>query len=211
MYDVLDISNWTRKKAFDFFKSFDDPFFNITGNLEVSGLLSYCKSYNYSFSRAAMYCCLKTANESEAFRLRLVDGEVRRFHQVNGSITILREDESFCFSYFDFKRDPVVFMEHMKQEMEHMKNSDIFDPATGRHDLIYFSSIPWISFTHMKHARSFNQAESIPRMVFGKYFKSHDDKMLMPFSVECHHALVDGLHVGKFFENFQKNLDNFFV
>ena len=29
----------------------------------------------------------------------------------------------------------------------------------------------------------------------------------MPVSVEVHHALVDGLHVGRFYEMFQARLD----
>jgi chloramphenicol O-acetyltransferase type A len=43
-------------------------------------------------------------------------------------------------------------------------------------------------------------------MVFGKMF---DDgpRRKMPFSVEVHHALVDGLHVGRFFNLFQEKLD----
>jgi chloramphenicol O-acetyltransferase type A len=30
---------------------------------------------------------------------------------------------------------------------------------------------------------------------------------MMPVSVEVHHALVDGLHVGRFYEAFQRGLD----
>ena len=34
----FDIENWNRKPIFDFFKNYEDPFFNITVNLEVSVL-----------------------------------------------------------------------------------------------------------------------------------------------------------------------------
>jgi chloramphenicol O-acetyltransferase len=30
----------------------------------------------------------------------------------------------------------------------------------------------------------------------------------MPVSIEVHHALVDGVHVGRFFERFQHHLDD---
>jgi chloramphenicol O-acetyltransferase type A len=44
-------------------------------------------------------------------------------------------------------------------------------------------------------------------MVFGKIFDDGPRRM-MPFSVEVHHALVDGVHVGKFFNLFQEKLNS---
>jgi chloramphenicol O-acetyltransferase type A len=32
----------------------------------------------------------------------------------------------------------------------------------------------------------------------------------MPVSVEVHHALVDGLHVGQYFDKLQLNFNHFF-
>jgi len=40
----------------------------------------------------------------------------------------------------------------------------------------------------------------------GKY-NTEGDKMIMPVSVEVHHSLMDGLHVGRYFELFQKYLN----
>ncbi|MGD9556758.1 MAG: CatA-like O-acetyltransferase [Mangrovibacterium sp.] len=33
--------------------------------------------------------------------------------------------------------------------------------------------------------------------------------MLLPFSVQVHHALVDGFHVGEYFQKLQEYLDSF--
>jgi chloramphenicol O-acetyltransferase type A len=44
-------------------------------------------------------------------------------------------------------------------------------------------------------------------MVFGKMLEDGPTRR-MPFSVEVHHALVDGIHVGKFFNLFQDKLDS---
>jgi chloramphenicol O-acetyltransferase type A len=76
-----------------------------------------------------------------------------------------------------------------------------------RDDLIHYSVIPWIAFTSFTHAKKYNTRDSIPKIVFGKYC---DDSGVakMPVSVEVHHALMDGIHVGEFFEIFQKHLQN---
>jgi chloramphenicol O-acetyltransferase type A len=57
--------------------------------------------------------------------------------------------------------------------------------------------LPWVSFTSFSHARNWRQQDSIPRIAFGKFIEEND-RILLPISVEVHHALVDGLHVGRF-------------
>ena len=62
--------------------------------------------------------------------------------------------------------------------------------------------ITWISFTSFAHARKPRKEDSVPKIVFGKYTEQND-LIKMPVSVEVHHSLMDGIHVGKFFEFFQ--------
>ena len=90
---------------------------------------------------------------------------------------------------------------------EKYKELKTFDVETDRVDLIYYSAIPWISFTSFKHASRQNNRQTVPRMVFGGMFED-GPKRKMPFSVEVHHALVDGIHVGKFYKLFQAKLDS---
>jgi Chloramphenicol O-acetyltransferase len=52
-----------------------------------------------------------------------------------------------------------------------------------------------------------NPVDSIPRISWGKYFEEVG-KIKLPLSVQAHHALVDGIHVGQFFNTFQEILDN---
>jgi chloramphenicol O-acetyltransferase type A len=70
-----------------------------------------------------------------------------------------------------------------------------FDVESDRFDLIYYSVIPWVSFTSFKHASRLDRTQTIPRIVFGKIFRD-GDRMLMPLSVEANHTVMDGIHVG---------------
>jgi chloramphenicol O-acetyltransferase type A len=73
--------------------------------------------------------------------------------------------------------------------------------------LVYYSVIPWISFTSFKNATRLDDSQTIPRIVFGKLF-TEAGKMKLPHSVEVHHAVMDGIHVGKYFNLLQKKIDN---
>jgi len=78
---------------------------------------------------------------------------------------------------------------------------------TKRDDVIYHTTLPWITFTSFAHARTPGRGESIPRFVFGKYVEEQG-RLLMPFSVEVHHALMDGIDVGRYLNNFEQALAN---
>lgn len=73
--------------------------------------------------------------------------------------------------------------------------------------MIHCSFIPWVSFSSFKHARNSKlELNGIPKFVFGKYVK--EDKIIkMPFSIEVHRALIDGLHVGKLLEILQDKIN----
>ena len=59
------------------------------------------------------------------------------------------------------------------------------------------------SFTHPKKG----EGHSIPRTVFGKIFQ-REGKYYLPFQLEVDHALMDGLHIARYFEQLQGELNN---
>jgi chloramphenicol O-acetyltransferase type A len=74
-----------------------------------------------------------------------------------------------------------------------------------RDDLIYFTVLPWVSFTSFAHARTPGRGESVPRIAFGKFI-NENERIMLPISVEVHHALMDGLHVGRYLNGLEEAL-----
>lgn len=207
MFKEIDVENWPRKATFEFFKNYEDPFFNITANLDVSNLYRFCKENGLAFSLAGLSYSLQTANAIREFRLRMIDEKVVEFDRVHATQTILHEDETFSFCFFERKSDVFEFDAAGRVARDKYKALKTFDVETDRVDVIYYSVIPWISFTSFKHASRFNNRQTVPRMVFGRVFDDGERKK-MPFSVEAHHAMMDGIHVGKFFNQFQETLNS---
>jgi len=73
--------------------------------------------------------------------------------------------------------------------------------------MLFMTSIPWVSFTGFMHPVKLSPADSVPRFAWGK-FRGEGQKTVMPLSVQGHHALMDGLHAGLFYEEFQRLSDN---
>jgi chloramphenicol O-acetyltransferase type A len=67
--------------------------------------------------------------------------------------------------------------------------------------------LPWVSFTSFSHPMHLHPADSVPRFAWGKFFE--DGKRLkMPLDVQGHHALMDGMHMGRFYAEVQDYLDH---
>ena len=96
-------------------------------------------------------------------------------------------------------------------EIERVRNTPgLFTREFTNDNIIHFSAIPWVSFTSLSHARSFTFPDSCPKISVGK-MTEENGKMTMPISVHVHHGLMDGYHVGLFFDLLQKELDNVFL
>jgi len=91
--------------------------------------------------------------------------------------------------------------------IENSQTEKQFKPKESSINLIYGSTIPWISFTGMKHARKGTESQTgIPKVVFEKLLELNNSRQL-PFSVEVHHALMDGLHVAELIQKMQQEMD----
>ncbi len=207
-YKVINIENWNRKTTYEFFKDYEDPFFNITANLDVTALYDFCKENNLSFSLANLFYSLQTANEIKEFRFRFFEDKLVEFDKIHATQTILNEDETFSFCYFESKDTIFDFDEAGKAAVEKYKKLKTFDVESDRVDLIYYSVIPWVSFTSFKHAVRADNRQTVPRMVFGRMFEDGGGRKKIPHSVEVHHALLDGFHVGKYFQRLQEKFSS---
>jgi len=206
MGEYLDIANWSRRELFEFFVGYSNPYFNVCTQLDVTALKEYMDQRGTRISLALHYFALRLANEIEPFRYRLKDDhKIFVYDVVNGGTTVLLPNESFTYAYFDYHRDFATFVSKMEDAMAGVRTGSGKLQPTMRDDVIYHTTLPWISFTSFAHARNKGRGDSIPRIVFGKFTRSAD-RLLMPFSVEVHHALMDGLHVGRYLSDFEAAL-----
>jgi chloramphenicol O-acetyltransferase type A len=207
MKKQIDIENWVRKDHFKFFSQFEEPFFGITVSVDCTRAYDYCKSNGHSFFLYYLYQSLRAVNETENFRYRIINGEVYEYEEINASPTINRADGTFGFSYIPWKENFEEFLVSANQEIEKVRAEKGLIPALSGENVIHYSSIPWLKFTSITHARAFSYPDSIPKITFGKA-SVDNGKMQMPVSIHGHHGLMDGYHVALYVEKFQKYLDS---
>lgn len=203
MKQILDLNGWARTAHFHFFKQFDEPFFGVTVNIDCTLAYAAAKAKGVSFFLYYLHKSLSAANQTPAFRYRIVEDQVWVYDQVDASPTVDRPDGTFGFSYIEFEEDFQAFKTGADQEITTVRNSRGLFPAKLGECVIHYSALPWINFSSMSHARSFSFPDSSPKISFGKITEL-DGKKSMPVSIHVHHALMDGLHVGQYIDCFQQ-------
>ena len=207
MSHYIDLATWPRRAVFEFFLPFDKPYFNVCTRLDVTNLLKELrKRERTSVWLTYHYLALRAANEIEPFRYRLRQGKVLVHDVINGGTTMIMPNETVALVYFDYFESYAHFMEGATRAVEETRNGDgIFRPRHEDDALIHFTTLPWISFSSFSHARKWGLEDSVPKISFGK-FMQENERTLMPFSVEVHHSLMDGLHVGRYIERMEEML-----
>ena len=205
---TLDIENWNRKEHFEFFTQFDDPYFAVTVDLDVTHAYNYSKQENLSFFLLYLYACMKAVNSVENFKYRIHKDKVVIYDVIHASATILREDTTFGCSFIHFDQDFSVFKSNFEAEKKRILTTTDLFPAQNTDDCIYCSAMTWFNFSGHKEPLFGVKKESVPKLAFGKFIKK-GKKLMMPVAIAVNHALVDGYHVGLFVESYQKTLNNF--
>lgn len=206
---TLNINNWKRKEHFEFFTQFDEPFFGIIAEINVTKAYQKCKDEAYSFFAYYLHKSLLAVNSIEEFKYRIDnDNNVVICDKVHAATTIGRDDETFAFSFVEFDEDFRIFTQRLKTAIKEVQKSSGLglSESAQRMDAIHYSSTPWLNFTGLTHARNYKTKDSNPLIVFGKAF-TNDNIKKMSVSVNVHHGLMDAIHVAKYFELFQEFMD----
>jgi chloramphenicol O-acetyltransferase type A len=207
MSRYLDIENWERKDHFHFFKEFEEPFFGVTVDIDHTKAYDYCKRKGISFFLFYLHKSLQAANTLEPFKYRIIEDRVRIAEIVDASPTIHRPNGTFGFSYMKYHEGFSDFVSHAKKVIEEVQNSSGLFPADSGENVIHYSSLPWIKFTALSHARRYSIQDSSPKISFGKMSEVNGRKE-MPVSIHVHHALMDGKDVADYIDLFQKLMNS---
>ena len=203
---TIDMKDWPRRKHFELFNAFDYPHFNLCANVDITPFDSWIKQHRFSFTVGIVYVLSRAANKIVEFRYRIRNDQVVEHETVHPSPTILTDDDLFSFSTMPYIDDFKLFVEQAEQKIAHVKENPTLEDPPGEDNLLYMTSIPWVSFTSFMHPIHMHPADSVPRLAWGKFF-NENDRLKMPLSVQTHHALMDGIHVGRYFTLVQEYLD----
>jgi len=202
----IDMKNWSRLKAFQFYKEYEYPQFNICTQMDITKTYEHLKKNGISNYNAFIWLISRAANAVREIRYRIREDFVVEHDRLDPSFTFLTQEKTLAFCTVEYSPDVSEFFYRVDQAIEKTRANPVMEDVPGVDNLLYLSCIPWVNFTSISHPIKLDGTESIPRISWGK-FSFIKEGFSMPISLQLHHGLADGYHAGLFFEALETILE----
>nr|WP_307990544.1 CatA-like O-acetyltransferase [uncultured Niameybacter sp.] len=200
---ILPMESYKRIQHFNYFKDMAYPYVGITTDVDITNFLTYIKERKHPFFLSFLWCVAKAANMVPELRQRIYNDGIIEYCNCDTSHTVAKEDGTYCYCSLNCNQPFDSFIKYAIEKQEQAKQyGDITENKEDALSLFFISTLPWISYSSLIQPVPM-PADSNPRITWGKYYKK-DGKIVLPVSILCHHALIDGKHIADFFSH----LDN---
>jgi chloramphenicol O-acetyltransferase type A len=204
---VIDQNLWNRKDHFAFFRNVAYPVYNICFDISIGRLKEYARDRNLSFNLSMVYVVTEALNELENFRYRLRGNEVVLHDSLTPWYTeIDKGSELFKMVTVPMEHDIAQFVEKAREKAEKQTEYFVVSDFIGRDDFVFYSILPWISFTSIDHTINLQQGDAVPRVTWGKYYERASE-LYLPFNIQVNHLFVDGIHLGMLKDRIDEKID----
>ena len=211
----IDLTTWPRASTYRLYRDMGAPHLGITADVDMTALLETCQREQRSVFALTMHALVQAANAIPALRQRMRTergADVVVEHEiVHPAFTVGVEGGLFNFATVPMTDSRVDFADAVANASAKQRHNEVLEPFEGvRDDVVYLSCLPWIHFRSMTHPVHTDRPDSVPRIAWGRY-RLDGGVATLPVNIQVHHALVDGSHLGAFFEGVQASLSSYSV
>ena len=196
--ETIEMATWSRKSLFEFFRQTAAPHFSVTAPVNATHLEKCRRETGFSLFNAVLYAIMTAANAIPELRMRFKNDRVVKYKVVHASATVPIEGDRFAFCGLEYLPAWESFNQACQSAIEKAKTQDEISEHIESDDWIFLSCLPWIHFTALTNPND-GPDDCIPRITWGKC-ETHHGQASIPVGIQVHHALVDGVHVGRFYE-----------
>ena len=203
---IIDKNTWIHAHSFDFFDSFACPLADFGFDFNSKHLYDWCQKKKTSFFLAFLYGILDSINKVPAFRQRLLDNsQIVEYDQIAVMTPVPLNDDECGLVLLEYAPTLSEFLKQSLPIINAVKAKDFSKCRidTNRQDIIIASCLPWFSFTSMTHAKKSYSSNTYPALSWGKMDEHGHINLVIQFD----HRFIDGIHVGKFYQNMVEYLN----
>ena len=204
-YHIIDMTSDPRCGQFAYFRQMAYPFAGITAEIDITDFMA-CKGQR-PFFLSFLYAVTRAANAVPQLRRRILeDGTVAEFDWCPPSYTAMKPDGAYVYVDVDGGiTDIRAFCAQGKANQAAAIEKGVLAEGGDVLDHFFISSVPWLPYVQIK-LPSGMPGDSHPRISWGQY-REENGRVQIPVTLYVHHALADGLHISRFFENLRRELD----
>lgn len=202
----LDMEQYPRREHFAYFLGYANPYVGITCEVDITAFLARVRADARPFFLTLLWHAARAANAVPQLRQRIVDGRIAEYALCPTSHTVAKPDGTYAYCSLDAGMPLARFLPYASARQEAAKTrGSIVETASDTLPLLFVSSVPWLSYSAMVQPTP-SPADSNPRITWGRHH-TENGRTLLPVSILCHHALVDGRHIAGFYDALTQSLD----
>ncbi len=207
-YSIIDLNTWERGSLLKFYIDNMRIVMSLTADIDVAPLLAYARKNNLKFYSAMIWVVSRVINSHDEFKYGWSnEGDLIRWDYISPSYTVFnQEDESFTKFVTEYTDNLLDFCKRTvdNQRKNKCERAIIKDQPQNFFDV---SCLPWIRYKHFD-VHVFDDGKFLaPVVTWGKY-EAENNKVLMPLTMNIHHAVADGFHLSRFFYEVQALIDS---
>ena len=195
---IIDPADLPRRAHFEYFSSFANPYVGVTVEVDITSLMNWRSRSGAPFFLSLLYHVAQAANSVPELRQRIREGKILEFPRCPTSHTVAKADGTYAYCVLESGVPFEDFLPAAIAAQEKCKESGTIEEDDSAIASFFVSSVPWISYTGLVQPTPM-PADSNVRISWGKYFE-RNGRILIPMSLLCHHALVDGRHMARFYD-----------
>ncbi len=208
-YTKVDIDEWSRGSLFQFYIEKMRIVMSLTVDINVAPLITYTKKNDLKFYPAMIWVVSKVINSHDEFKYSWdTDGNLIRWDSISPSYTVFNRDDE-CFSKFVTEYTDDIF-EFYQRTVDDQRKYQEERAIIGNQPQNFFdvSCLPWVKYKHFD-VHVFDEGKFLaPVLTWGKY-EVQNGNALMPLTMNIHHAVADGFHLSRFFNEVQELIDSY--
>lgn len=203
-YTAVDLNEWSRGELFRFYIDQMRIVMSLTADIDVTNLKDYARKHDMGFFPSMLWVVSKAINSHDEFKYGWgADGSLIKWDYVSPSYPDFhKEDESFTKIATEYSDDMAVFCGRVKADRErHKKDRGILEAQSP--NCFDASCLPWVKYRHFD-VHVFDEGKFLaPVVTWGKY-EEEKGRLIMPLTMNIHHAVADGFHLSRFFNEVQE-------
>ncbi len=213
-FHLVDMETWPRAQQYGFFMRYMRIVHSTTVNMDIGHLKEELKKRNLKLTPAMMYLVTRVANAHQEFRYALDEqGRLGYFDRFDPWFPLFHpETENLSLVWAEYSDDFMTFYnDYIRVAEAYQSSAELLPMGPPPPNTFCVTMMKWISFTSVNFNVYQMGSQSCGNFhtlscTFGKYF-TQEGKLLMPMALEMHHAVCDGFHSARMFQEVQALCD----
>lgn len=201
VFQKIDRAHWPRREYFEHYFSQVPCTYSMTVKADITRLLSSGRK----LYPAMLHSLTTVVNRHSEFRTALDEkGDLGVYSDMLPCYTVFHRDtETFSNLWTTYTPDWEAFRAAYEADLQQYGNRP---GLVGKPDVppnsFPVSMVPWASFEGFQLNLQKGYDYLLPIFTMGKYFRENG-RVLLPLSIQVHHAVCDGFHVCRFIHELQ--------